>query len=246
MKSFIPWIGGKSLLAKEIVSLFPENIGRYIEVFGGGGSVLFYKDKHTPLEIYNDIDSNLVNLFRCVKFHREELQKEISGYFNSREIFQEISRFLGMQGFTDIQRAAMFYVQIKTSFGADRRTFGCNKKNLSADYLEQIEKRLKSGAGVVIEHKNFDNLIKVYDRSDALFYCDPPYHKTEKYYDSEFTGKEHEILCDCLKNIKGHFVLSYNDDEYIRKLYRNFCIIPVERQNNMSCGKFKELIIKNF
>ena len=41
MKSFIPWIGGKSLLAKKIVSLFPDNIQRYIEVFGGGGSVLF-------------------------------------------------------------------------------------------------------------------------------------------------------------------------------------------------------------
>ena len=43
MKSFIPWIGGKSLLAKKIISLFPDNIDRYIEVFGGGGSVLFYK-----------------------------------------------------------------------------------------------------------------------------------------------------------------------------------------------------------
>ena len=135
---------------------------------------------------------------------------------------------------------------IKTSFGADRRTYGCNKKNLSPDYLEQIEKRLKSGAGVVIEHKNFDNLIKVYDRPDALFYCDPLYHKTEKYYDSEFAEKEHELLRDCLGNIQGRFVLSYNDDEYIREMYKNFDIIPVERQNNMSSGTFKELIIKNY
>ena len=43
MKSFIPWIGGKSLLAKKIVSLFPDNIQRYIEVFGGGGSVLGHR-----------------------------------------------------------------------------------------------------------------------------------------------------------------------------------------------------------
>lgn len=46
MKSFIPWIGGKSLLAKKIVSMFPDDFDRYIEVFGGGGSVLFAKDKH--------------------------------------------------------------------------------------------------------------------------------------------------------------------------------------------------------
>lgn len=49
MKSFIPWIGGKSILAKKIVSMFPNDFDRYIEVFGGGGSVLFAKDKHAPL-----------------------------------------------------------------------------------------------------------------------------------------------------------------------------------------------------
>ena len=78
MKSFIPWIGGKTLLAKRIVSLFPDNISRYIDVFGGGGSVLFYRDKNAPLEVYNDLNSNLVNLFRCAKYHRAELQREIS------------------------------------------------------------------------------------------------------------------------------------------------------------------------
>lgn len=246
MKSFIPWIGGKSLLANKIISVFPEKIDRYIEVFGGGASVLFAKEKHASLEIYNDANGQLVNLFRCIKYHRGELQREISGYVNSREVFEDIKAWINMRGFTDIQRAAMFYIQIKISYGADGRTYGCNKKNISPDYLSEIEKRLKTGAGVVIEHKDFENLIKVYDRPGALFYCDPPYHKTEKYYDAEFKNSDHERLNASLKNLKGRFVLSYNDDEYIRELYRNFDITPVTRQNSLSKGDYKELIIKNY
>lgn len=69
MKSFIPWIGGKTLLAKKLVSLFPEKIDRYVEVFGGGGSVLLYgNEKRAPLEVYNDLNGDLVNLFRCAKY----------------------------------------------------------------------------------------------------------------------------------------------------------------------------------
>lgn len=246
MKSFIPWIGGKSQLANRIISMFPDKIDRYIEVFGGGGSVLFAREKHAPLEVYNDANSQLVNLFRCIRFHRGELQREISGYINSREVFEDIRTQINMRGFTDIQRAAMFYIQIKISYGADGRTYGCNKKNITADYLIDIEKRLKTGAGVVIEHKDFENLIYVYDRPGALFYCDPPYHKTEKYYDAEFKQSDHERLNACLNGIKGRFILSYNDDDYIRELYKNFNITPVERQNNLSCGSFKELIITNY
>lgn len=243
MKSFIPWIGGKTLLAKRIVSLFPQDIGRFVDVFGGGGSILFAKDKHAPLEVYNDANGQLVNLFRCIRFHREELQREIAGYINAREVFEDIKAQINMRGFTDIQRAAMFYVMIKISYGADGRTYGCSKKNISADYLEDVEKRL---SGVVIEHKDFENLIYVYDRPNALFYCDPPYHTTEKYYDAKFTADDHERLNRCLKDLKGRFVLSYNDDEYIRELYKDFEIIPVQRQNNLSSGTYNELIIKNF
>lgn len=243
MKSFIPWVGGKSLLAKKIVEQFPDDIDRYIEVFGGGGSVLFYKENHAKLEVYNDLNSCLVNLFRCAKYHRAELQREISGYFNAREIFYEIREKMKISGFTDIQRAAMFYVQIKVSYGSNMREFCCNNKNLSSDYLEEVEKRLER---VVIENKDFENLIKVYDRPKALFYCDPPYHKTESYYDTHFTEADHERLKAILSGIKGRFVLSYNDDEYIRELYKDYEIIPVERQNNLSRGTYKELIIKNF
>lgn len=244
MKSFIAWIGGKSLLAKRIISEFPSDIGRYIEVFGGGGSVLFAKDKHADLEVYNDANSELVNLFRCMKYHRAELEREIDGYINSREVFQDIkTRLESGTGFTDIQRAGMFFVKLKTSFGADGRNFCCHKRNLSTNRFEEISQRLKN---VVVENKDFENLIKVYDRPNALFYCDPPYHSTEKYYDVQFTEKDHIRLKNALDSIKGKFVLSYNDDEFIREMYQNYTIIEVSRNNSLASGQFKELIIKNF
>lgn len=245
MKSFIAWVGGKMLLAKKIIAEFPDEstVSRYIEVFGGGGSVLFAKNPH-KLEIYNDANKELVNLFRCMKYHKNELEKEVSGYINSREIFCELKeRLENGVGFTDIQRAAMFFIKTKISYGADGRTFGCNKKNISADRFEEISQRLKN---VVIENKDFENLIKVYDRSDALFYCDPPYHKTENYYDVQFAESDHSRLKNTLDNIKGKFILSYNDDEFIRDWYKDYTIIEAERQNNLSKGSYKELIIKNF
>ncbi len=146
-------------------------------------------------------------------------------------------------GFTDIQRAAMFYVLVKTGFGASLRTFGCNKKRLNTDCFEDIEARLD---GVVIENIYFEDIIKVYDRDKALFYCDPPYHTTERHYEVKFTEADHERLCKVLHQIKGRFVLSYNDDEYIRELYMDCNIQAVVRSNSLSSGEFKEVIIKNF
>ena len=68
MNSFITWIGGKKQLREAMVSRFPkEGIQKYVEVFGGAGWVLFHRDKHAPKEVYNDINSNLVNLFRMMK-----------------------------------------------------------------------------------------------------------------------------------------------------------------------------------
>lgn len=245
MKSFMPWIGGKSLLAKKIIAEFPQNVERYVEVFGGGGSVLFANiDKHADLEIYNDANSDLVNLFRCMKYHRAELEREIDGYINSREAFEELkTRLENGVGFTDIQRAGMFFVKIKISFGASGQSFSCNKRNLSTDRFAEISQRLKN---VVIENKDFENLIKVYDRTNALFYCDPPYYTAEKYYNVQFTEQDHIRLKNTLDHIKGKFVLSYNDDTFIRELYKDYTIVNVDRQNNLSSGSYKEVIIKNF
>lgn len=252
MDSFIGWIGGKKLLRKEIINRFPkEKIGRYIEVFGGAGWILFAKERHAELEVYNDVNGDLVNLFRCVKYHCQELQRELSFILNSRELFNNFLNQYNLDGMTDIQRAARFFVLIKTSYGSTVRTYGCVKKDINAmvDYLTDIQKRLSK---VVIENKDFEGLIKIYDKHDALIYLDPPYYGTEKYYSSKFSKDDHERLNRILKNLKGKFILSYNDCDYIRKLYKDFNIEEVCRQHNL-VGRYadrenvyKELIIRNY
>lgn len=72
MNSFISWIGGKKLLRKKILDQFPENYDGYIEAFGEEVWVLFGKEKK-GMKAYNDINSELVNLYRCVKHHPEAL-----------------------------------------------------------------------------------------------------------------------------------------------------------------------------
>lgn len=201
MNSFIAWIGGKKLLRKAIIERFPkEGYTRYIEVFGGAGWVLFGKELGKELEVFNDVDSNLINLYRCIKYHCGELQKEMEWLSISREQFFDSKRQLETRGLTDIQRAARYFHIIKISFGADRKTFGTNKKNLvnSIEYLKEVQERLKN---VVIENKDFESLIKVYDRPGALFCIDPPYHGTEKYYDAAFSEEDHIRLKTVLEGI---------------------------------------------
>lgn len=250
MNSFIPWIGGKKLLRKEILKRFPEELPtRYIEVFGGAGWVLFYKDVNTKqLEVFNDLNGDLINLYRCIKYHVEEVEKECAMLLNSREVFFDFKSQLNERGLTDIQRAARYLYLIKISYGADRETYGTNSKNLyyAVDMLKDISKRLQR---VVIENKCYDDLIKVYDRTGALFYLDPPYFKTEKYYGELFSKEDHLKLKEILSNIKGKFILSYNDCEFIRNLYADFYIEEVNRNNNLiqqDKTRYKELIIRNF
>lgn len=243
----IPRVGGKRLLRRAICDRFPETdkFDRYIEVFGGAAWVLLYKEKHATLEVYNDGDGDLVNLMRCIKYHSGELQREIDGFYNSREMFFDAIEQLKCKGFTDIQRAARYFMKIRLSFGSRGRQFGCNVKPIqkSADYLSTVCERLKN---VVIEHKDYEDLIKVYDRPTTFFYLDPPYYGTEDMYDVTFEKEDHLKLKKRLNVIKGMFLLSYNDDPFIRELYKEFKIEAISRNNNMSKGEYKELLISNY
>ena len=251
MNSFITWIGGKKLLRKNILEQFPDSTtyNRYIEVFGGAAWVLFGKDKIAKLEVYNDINGKLVNLFKCVKYHPEALQKELEWIFMSREQFFDAIGQMETRGLTDIQRAARFYIIIHESFGGNCESFRVSSKNMQKKLLDlrEVSNRLSS---VVIENLDFEHLIKTYDRQQASFYIDPPYYASEMYYADKFIPDDHIRLHNVLTKIKGKFIISYNDCQVIRDLYNKFCIIEVDRFNNLTVKgggrRYNELIIKNF
>lgn len=171
---------------------------------------------------------------------------------NARETFDEYLFLNRKNPFqTDLQRAVQYFILIKTSYGCGVDSYGCTTKNINraADFLTKAQQRLQH---VVVEHRDFEDLIRIYDKEDALFYLDPPYFGTEKQYEVIFPQKDHERLLQCLKNIKGKFLLSYNDCDYIRNLYKGYNIIETNRNNNLagryenSNKRFKELIIKNY
>ena len=252
MDSFMGWIGGKRILRKAILERFPKDkVERYIEVFGGAAWVLFAKEKQAgQLEVYNDINGDLVNLFRCVKYHCGELQREFDWLLSSREQFFDYVAQANMRGLTDIQRAARFFYVVKLSFGSEHRTYGTSKKMVdnAVERLASIKERLR---GVNIEHKDYADLIRGYDRKAALFYLDPPYIGAEGYYDSPFTPDDHQRLRAALEPLKGRFILSYNDCPQVRELYKGYTIERVERKENLSGSgenkkQYAEVIIRNF
>ena len=250
MDSFISWIGGKKLLREHIVSMFPTNYEKYVEVFGGAGWVLFHK-KEEKEEIYNDMNSNHINLFKIVKYHPDAFIKELEFYLNSRQLFNEVKDDINLKSLTDIQKATRFFILIKNSYGSKMGTFSANKKDMikAIDYIKAVSQRLSK---VVIENLDFGKVLNKYDKEDTLFYLDPPYFKTENYYkDVEFNEQDHLRLKEALINIKGKWILSYNDCEYIRDLYKDYNIKQIERQNNFKTRyednpTYKELIIKNY
>lgn len=248
MQSFIGWIGGKRALRKDILAAFPPEYSRYIEVFGGAGWVLFGKQQTGQMEVFNDADGSLINIYRCIKYHPDALATELSGLPHSREMFFDCKDQFEQRGYTDIQRAARSLYLIKMSFGSDRNTFATAPKiasNISAPFLE-VQDRLRK---VIIEHLDFEQVIRIYDRPGALFYCDPPYIGTERYYKAGFSQQDHERLANVLHGIKGKFLLSYNDCDLARDLYADCIIQPLTRPNLLSGanrGEFKEILIRNY
>ena len=285
MNSIISWVGGKKALRALIYQRMPKEFGRYIEVFGGGGWVLFGKPPDTPMEVYNDFNSDLANLFRCVKERPMALLKELNFFpLNGRDEFLVLKKYLEKDEFNneylqeelelarnnllppqyeeikalltenaamnDIKRAAAFFKLIRYSYGSGCTSYGCQPFDIRKTFhlIWQGNRRLK---GTVIENKDFEALIRQYDRINAFFYCDPPYFETEGHYAVEFHKEDHVRLRDTLAGCQGKWLVSYNDCGYIRELYAGYNIEAVSRINNLAqrydngC-EFPEVFISNY
>lgn len=248
LKPPISRMGGKSRLRKQIIELIPEHTC-YVEVFFGAGWVYFGKEA-SKVEVINDIDSEVSNLFTMIKNHEEEIQRLLRYEICSRDFF---TRYIEINPIhlTEIQRAVRFLYLISQSFGAKGSNYGYavtkppNYKIFNIN-LKEIKDRLRN---TYVENLDFDVLIKKYDKEHTVFYCDPPYYKTAGYK-KVFTVEDHIRLRDTLNNIEGKFILTINDLPETRKWYNGYNIIETEVLYTVSGKgnqkKAKELIIKNF
>lgn len=217
-RSPIQWWGSKSYLLKEILPLIPPHI-TFVDVFGGGANVILAK-KPSPVDVYNDIDEQLVTFFRILRDQPNDLRRllELTPYARS-----EYDGAAQWEDASDLEKSRLWYVRLQQSFSGKMNSGwqfarsqsrrGMSKATSrwlrSIDtYLPDVVERLRE---LQIENLDFETLIKKYDTPDTFFYCDPPYHPQTRaalrVYQHEMSIADHERLMAVLKTIKGKVML---------------------------------------
>jgi DNA adenine methylase len=235
------WYGGKYSHLDWLLPLLPETT-HYCEPFGGSAAVLINR-KPSPIETYNDLDGEVTNFFRVLRDHKEELVEAIGLTPFSREEF-ETAINEPMESLPPVERARRFYVlarQVRTGLaqkassgrwahcrltsragmaGAVSRWLG------SVEDLPEIAQRLLR---VQIEHDDAISVIKRYDSSETLFYCDPPYPHDSRgdknAYRFELTDYEHRRLAEVLHGVAGKVALSSYHSQLMDRLYSDWTCI---------------------
>lgn len=247
----IPWIGGKRRLAKRLLPVFPDH-SCYVEPFCGAAALFFMKDP-VDAEVLNDINGDLVSLYRVVKHHLDEFVRHFRWALSSREIYGWLNA-TPVETLTDIQRAARFYYLQKLGFGGkvEGRTFGTATTSRPRLNLLRIEEDLSAAhlrlSRAYIEHLEWSECIRRYDRPHTLFYCDPPYWGTEGY-GVGFPLEEYDRMAELAMSIQGKMVITVNDIPEMRKAFAGLRMETVGIQYTVGgstrSSPSKELIISN-
>lgn len=225
-QTLVPWLGGKSRLAPQLFQLFDSQHITYVEPFAGAAAMLFLRDAPAKVEVLNDINGELVNLYRVVKHHLDEFIRQFRWQLVAREEFDRLQTS-PPSTLTDIQRAARFFFLQKTSFGAKvaGQTFGTDAGSPPRINLVRLEEDLSAAhlrlSRVTIEHLPWDACIARYDRPGTFFLCDPPYWKTEGY-GVPFGLDQYQALAAALASLKGRALLTINDHPDMRKVFAGF------------------------
>ncbi|MBI2382349.1 MAG: DNA adenine methylase [Gammaproteobacteria bacterium] len=249
----VPWIGGKRRLAKHILPLFPEH-GCYVEPFCGAAALFFLKTP-TKVEVLNDINGELVNLYRVVQHHPEEFVRHFKWALVSRKIF-EWNQMTNPKTLTDIQRAVRFYFLQKNAFGGkvESQSFGTATTAPPRLNLLRLEEDLSNAhlrlSRAYIENLNWAECITKYDREHTLFYCDPPYWATEGY-GVDFGLDQYSRMAELARTVKGKMLISVNDIPEMRAAFAGLSMERVEIRYAVSGGARKkqassELLIRNW
>ncbi|PAD69912.1 DNA methyltransferase [Bacillus sp. 7586-K] len=218
--------GSKWSLSEWIISYFPDH-ETYLEPFFGSGAILFSKHR-SKLETVNDLDGDIVNLFRVIRERPDELAHAIRFTPHSREEYYNSY----LEAEDEMERARRLIIRLwqgrggKTSHRTGWRSMiEMNGPLPGKEWLrfpEKIAVVAERLVGVQIENQPAAELIKRYSRKNVLIYADPPYlmdTRTTTSYKHEMTEDEHAELLDVLDKHPGPVILSgYTHPLYDEKL----------------------------
>lgn len=212
------WHGGKWNLAPWIISHFPDH-KVYVEPFGGAASVLLRKHR-SYAEIYNDLDDEVVNLFRVLRSDRADELAEMLRLtpFAAEEFFTayETSCDSVERARRTIVRSYMGFgsnaVHRKSGFRSNSNRSGTTPAHDWVNYPESLTFTVDRLKGVVVLNRDAKDVMAAHDGPDTLHYVDPPYVAETRDagadYAHELTDQDHSELLAFLTTLKGKVVLS--------------------------------------
>jgi len=249
-KPILRWPGGKTRHLKSILPLITPHVC-YVEPFAGGLAVLLAKER-SDCEVVNDINSDLVALYRCAQFHHEALLKETEWQLSSRVNFKDLP---ANRGLTDLQRAARFLVLNLTSFGGDCSSLGVaktkgggavlNRKRIT-DRLLGLRDRLDR---VMVECIDWERCMRLYDSADTFFFIDPPYVNSKQRAYAGWNEEQMRALAKVLPTLKGQWILTVDGSDFCQRLFSKWESRLVQTRNQtgnqrlVNNATFLELII---
>lgn len=231
MNTGLNYPGSSWMNAKRLVSLLPKH-HMYVEPYFGSGAVLFNKSV-SNIEVINDINSDVTNLFDCIRNQSEELARTISMTPYSRNVYNEAFEFLEAD---NLKRAAQFLIRCQQGMGFSV----CRKTGWKIDaggresmyalwnwyqlpeWILEAAERLKK---VQIENKPAELIIRKFDSKDTVMYLDPPFlpdtkrQSKQKQYPDEMTQLDHERLLEQIVSSRSQIIIcGYDNEVYNRTL----------------------------
>lgn len=250
-----PYVGGKRRLASQLIeriSATPHHT--YAEAFVGMGGVFFRRKTSPSVEVINDRNGEVANLFRILQRHYPQFMDTLRFQLSGRKEFERLKQ-IDPSTLTDLERAGRFLYLQRLAFGGKvtGRTYGVDPTNAARFNLTRLEPLLSDIherlAGVTIECLDWLEFIDRYDRAGTLFYLDPPYYGWEADYGRElFSHDQFEAMALRLARLKGRFILSINDTPEARMTFDGFPFEEVGLRyaiNREESTAARELIIRS-
>lgn len=258
--SLAPWVGSKFQVSSLIIPYIPDEMFcRWCEPFGGVGGMLLAKRRWAECEIWNDRHGELFNVWKVIQTRYDEFLDTQKFEIKSRDVFAYL---LGYQPKNDVERAQRFVYLAVNSFGGHSGHFTLNQTCPMSEKLQRLYRRIRR---VVFENLDFADFFERYrgfrhrrisgsNPGRPFWFIDPPYAESHNAKQYDETGFDHEKLAECCRNLGSELWLQTNTDcQYIRDLYRDYCIVPFSRPVHLEnrCGrdaakKYHELMIANY